>query len=486
MAFLLLLFLIGTSLPLPWPESLVGGGLMAGLVAGTASGLVPVLAAFAIAWRTRARLLADPTGREETLYRYHRARGYHFFFTMALYALALGVFGWGWAVRDLFGAETPEELPFGAELVQMVPFLAALVLSWAGFYTAERTAVETARLNVRGGRWSYVAFLARQHLAMTSVPLGLFVVQQGLFRAYPEWGSSPWARAAMLSLVIVFLVVAPWPLRFLLGTRRLPDGPLRDRLVAAARRLGFRYSDILLWHTRRGVANAMVAGPLPWVRYVFLSDRLLDDLTPDEVEAVFGHEVGHVRHGHIPYYMLFMFLSLPVLEGLWAAGVTWAFGPEGSAMAEAWREWGQWNAVPAVALIGAYVFVVFGFLSRRCERQADVFGCRAVSCEQPDCIGHLPDEPLSPGGRGLCPTGIRTFQRALDRVAMVNGISRRKPGWLHAWMHSTIARRVEFLERVIHDPNLERRFQRRLGVLKWALLAALLAASAGLSYAGYY
>jgi STE24 endopeptidase len=102
-----------------------------------------------------------------------------------------------------------------------------------------------------------------------------------------------------------------------------------------------------------------------------------------------------------------------------------------------------------------------------------VYGCRAVSCGAGGCDGHADDAVLSPAGRGLCPTGIRTFIAALDKVAVVNGISRRKPGWLNAWLHGTIARRVEFLEGVIADRRAERRFQWRLGLLKWGLLTGL-------------
>jgi STE24 endopeptidase len=134
-------------------------------------------------------------------------------------------------------------------------------------------------------------------------------------------------------------------------------------------------------------------------------------------------------------------------------------------------------------LIGAYVFVVFGFLSRRCERQADVYGCKAVSCGSGACEGHSDGEPAGyPAELGrsatevnLCPTGIRTFISALDKVALVNGISRRRPGLLNAWLHGTIARRVEFLETVLADRRAERRFQRRLGLLKWGLLTGLAA-----------
>src|SRR5207244_10158040 len=124
-------------------------------------------------------------------------------------------------------------------------------------------------------------------------------------------------------------------------------------------------------------------------------------------------------------------------------------------------------------LIGAYVFVVFGFLSRRCDRQADIYGCRAVSCAQSDCHEHDAGVDLLSGGRGLCPTGIRTFISALEKVASLNGISRERPGWLQSWQHSTIARRVEFLQCVLVDPSLERRFQRTVALVKWALFISL-------------
>jgi STE24 endopeptidase len=286
-------------------------------------------------------------------------------------------------------------------------------------------------------------------------------------------------------VAILALLLAPWFLRVMFQTERLPAGPMRARLEAAARRLQLRYSDILLWNTHGGVANAMVAGPLPWVRYIFLSDRLLDALPPDEVEAVFGHEAGHVRHGHFLYYLLFILLSLVAIAGLWEAGLSVALKgvPESDLHESSWE---PWLAVPQVVIIGAYMFVTFGFLSRRCERQADLFGCRAVSCADRACTAHSPETVLAPNGRGLCPTGIRTFIRALDRVAAVNGISRRRPGWLQSWLHSTIARRVAFLEQVIGDPGIATRFQRRVGWVKWGLVVVLAAVFLGLGFAGFW
>jgi STE24 endopeptidase len=197
------------------------------------------------------------------------------------------------------------------------------------------------------------------------------------------------------------------------------------------------------------------------------SDRLLAELSPEEVEAVFGHEVGHVRHHHMLLYLFFLLGSMGVL------GVVLA--PYEKQL-EGWfslRGRHDLAVLPALASLGAYIFLVFGFLSRRCERQADVHGCRAVSCGQPGCTGHLPDQALPDGPRELCPAGILTFIQALEKVAFLNGINREKPGFLQSWQHSTVARRVQFLQAVLRDPAEERRFQRRILMVKCALFAAL-------------
>jgi STE24 endopeptidase len=96
-----------------------------------------------------------------------------------------------------------------------------------------------------------------------------------------------------------------------------------------------------------------------------------------------------------------------------------------------------------------------------------------VSCGRPDCESHDGGSALPPGGRALCSTGIRTFVDALEKVAHLNDVSRSRPGWLQSWQHSTIANRVEFLERVMADRSLETRFQRRVGLVKWGLVLSL-------------
>jgi Zn-dependent protease with chaperone function len=475
MPFLLLLLLavvlVGDTWPPPvWETPATPDFLM--LSSPTWLGVAILIAsAYFIALWTQRTIQRDPYDREHVLQRYATLRLYHLAGLFIHYGLALYILGWGWVVQGLCtpsrppGSVDPPEMFPGAELLILAPFLAALVGSWACFYKAEKAFHDTATWRVRSfwSRRAYVAFQLRQNLALIIAPLGLMIVQRALQRAFPDAGF-----IIALCLVPAVFIGLPWILRIVLGLKPLPEGALRDRLFQAARRLKFRFSNILVWNTNGGVVNAMVAGVIPWPRYVLLTDRLVNELPPEEVEAVFGHEVGHVRHYHMIYYASFLIGSM--------LAVGWFFTLATDAipaLKDLFAQNEAWASVPVVGILGAYIFVVFGFLSRRCERQADIYGCRTVSCARDDCLYHTEGTPLPAGASNLCPTGIGIFIEALEKVARLNGISRNRPGWLQSWQHSTIARRVDFLQQLLVDPSLERRFQRRVRRVKWALFVVL-------------
>jgi Zn-dependent protease with chaperone function len=477
MQFLLLLFLAPACLqdewsaPWDWFATPICSALLTWIgVAGVAI-LAQVMARIVC-----RRLREKSSEREELLRRYGKWRVYHVLILLGVFALALYGFGWGWAVQQMTGSGV-SEIP-GTELLVLLPFVVGLVLSWTSFYDVERALHRTGVRNLDDfwGRRAYVGFHIRQNLALVFVPILMLIVMKGLRRLWPEADEElTWATslAGMIPAVTI-VIVMPWVLRLVLALKPLPDGFLRDRLQTTAKRLHFRCSNILLWNTHNGVANAMVVGILPWLRYVLLTDRLLAEMSPEEVEAVYGHEIGHIKHHHMTCYLGFLLPSLLLLWWVWTLAVRdiLPFQQLDHSL----------QALPPIALLGVYIFLVFGFLSRRCERQADLYGCRAVSCGDPDCEGHDTGVVLAPAGRGLCATGIRTFIEALEKVAQVNGISRDRPGWLQSWQHSTIARRVDFLQRVLADPSLERHFQRRVSLVKWGLFLALGAALTVLFY----
>ncbi len=459
MPFLLLLLLTLVHLQQKWPDL---GWTSWGSTLVTWCGLAGLLVrAEWLVRSVRRQMARDPGQRPSLMKRFHRLRRRHGWTLLALFTVALYFLGWGWTVTQFFPAMLP-----GIELILLLPFLMALIFSWARFYDVERQSHQlTADPDDPPfmSRWAYLAFHVRHNLLLIIPPLALLLLQQTLVRLWPELQQDSLLTPlfAFGLLLLAFLCI-PLLLRVFLGLKPLPDCPLRDRLLATARRLRFRFNDILIWNTRNTIANAMVTGFVPFLRYVVLTDRLIDELTDEEIEAVFGHEVGHVKHHHMLFYLGFLLASLVVVGGVWRLveaelnqPAVQNFFLDNVPVLYDWLYTHQvlviWGLVLLLAL---YIFVVFGFISRRCERQADIFGCRTVTCP--------------------------VFIAALEKVAALNGIPRERPGWLSSWQHSTIAQRVDFLERLHVEPGLESRFQRRVGLVKWGVVLGLTAFLAGI------
>ena len=226
-----------------------------------------------------------------------------------------------------------------------------------------------------------------------------------------------------------------------------------------------------------------MTGAFPWFRHVLLTDALVDHLADREIEAVFGHELGHIVHRHLAFFGLFFVGSMGFLAMV--AGINRLFVP-GSALLFGFK--GQSTvltiqSVLALACVIAYFGLLFGYLSRRFERQADIFGCRAVSCPLENCPPHLDINAVNfesgPPSR-LCPVGIRAFADALENVARLNGFGRAA----YSWRHGRISERIAFLESLEGRPDLESRFQTgvfrlRLGLSIFLVLAVFIAVSTG-------
>jgi STE24 endopeptidase len=500
MPILLVFALVAACLPVEWPEPPynppyeVALGLTGGSVA-----LVLAVALVLRGWVIRT-LRRDPTRRIEVAHAYGRWRRILFFVNISTAAMCVLGFGWGWLVRRelvVSWAGRLELAPF-AEFAVPLPYFVILLSCWMLYYDAER-AIHRALHGARpfSPRGAYLLHNLRQFALMVMLPVTLVVTQQTLNRFAPETTRSDLYRIASLGAVPVLLLFMPLLMKPLLGLKTMPAGPVRDRLEALAKRLHFRCTDFLLWPTHGAAVNAMIAGLLPRVRYVIFTDRILEELPPDELDAVLGHEIGHAKHLHIWLYAGFLVLSLSVLAALMLllAQSLDAVAKDQPAVRERLEEYQTWLALPPVMLVAGYLFVVFGALSRRCERQADVYGCKAVSCGDPACAGHNSETIYPDGGKGLCPTGVKTFARALQRVHDLNGGGDLNPprtlremlraawAWIRHWQHAPVPRRVAYLLTLIDRPSLERRFQRGVFVFKCVLMLSLAAALVALGEA---
>jgi len=430
------------------PVSNVGARLA---IAG--AGMLLVAAFAAISSSVIARRVRDNFHRRYVLLRqFKRLRRAHAVLWLAVAGGILWWLDWARLVRFNWHAD---RLFLVDELLVLVPVVLPMVLSWAAFYEVDRAvragpAGDTLPGAPFATRRQYLALHVRHGLGVLLLPLlVLFAVHDAAELLIPGILESDYSAMVYLPPLVLLFAFFPSVLRYVWNTSPLPPGPLRDRLEAAARRCGCRARDILVWHSGGMLVNAAVAGLLPPLRYVFLSDGLLSELPDEEIEAVFGHEVGHVRHRHLLLRLLAMIApaSLWVLLGQAA--------PRATGQLEHWLiDGGLGLQLPTgllmLAAMGCYVLLVFGRYSRLLEGQADLFGCQALASH--------------PNARP-----VETFVSALERLAAGSGIDRN----LATWQHASIARRVDFLNRVAADPEIRRRFDRRVRLLSTLLIGVV-------------
>lgn len=139
-------------------------------------------------------------------------------------------------------------------------------------------------------------------LAITA-PIGLVLVEvlYGLLHAAGGWWWL-WTALAYFAVGVALAVVAPVLLfPFLYKVRPLEDRDLLSRIERLAQAAGARIKGAYVWlQSEKGTtANAALMG-LGSTRRVVVSDTLLEKYSPEEIEVVLAHELGHQVHRDIP------------------------------------------------------------------------------------------------------------------------------------------------------------------------------------------
>jgi len=347
--------------------------------------------------------------------------------------------------------------PLLGKLLDLGPFVLGLLAYWWAMYPLERAArTRRAQYLTAAGMtvpamWSrkqYLLFNVRHHLLFVAAPAGTIILLLDLITLLDGVVPEAVVAAAGLTCAGAVFLAAPTMIVHVWATRPLANGPLRGRLENACRRLGLRFRQILVWETGGGIVNAAVLGLVRPFRYVLLSDALLADFDAEEVEAIFAHEAGHVIHRHIQHMAAF------------TGGVLLLAGWAGYSLAGVFAVGGQW--VDLSVLLGVAVVWLWGFgvVSRRFERQSDVFAAWVA--------GGAGDD-----GR-LTPEGVSLFGNALLSVGRLNGIASNQPNF----RHGSLADRVQYLADLLRSGQGRREVDRRTRLVKltaWALLAAGLA-----------
>lgn len=172
----------------------------------------------------------------------------------------------------------------------------------------------------------FVADMAKQSLLGLVIggPLILLVLWlMGIMGAsWWLWVWGVWMGFNLLVLMLYPTVIAPLFNKF----TPLEDASLKARIEALLRRAGFTASGVFVMDgsRRSSHGNAYFTGLGKNKRIVFF-DTLLNQLSPEQIEAVLAHELGHFKHRHIVKRIALMFvLSLGLLAVLaWLQQAPW-------------------------------------------------------------------------------------------------------------------------------------------------------------------
>jgi STE24 endopeptidase len=468
----LLLILVAAVMLPETGESPVGDVASIAIVLGTTAFIVLAGAVHATILR---RGLDGPGG----LRRLERAnRTMRWMQRAAVFTVAVGLVGLGLraSVRRFVG-----DPPLLDEALSLAPALVAITLAWWIFHPFEQRSRESMLLRrldeglpvqAPPARAAWVAIQVRSQLLVLLMPFALLLLGGESMRLVvggiddaPDW--MPIAGSGVVFLLVALL--APAMVVRLVGARPLPPGEVREALESMCRTTGVRVRDLLIWPTGGIVVNAGVTGLVAPLRWVMLTDGLLETLERRQVLAVMAHELGHVRRHHMPW----MGLSIVAL----AIGLGAALDPVAAAVREwRWSLGGDLDAamrdldrieLATVGLVLLGVLVGFGWVSRRFERQADAFAAASMSELE---AGTSAEAVI--GTEDVTSTGVEAMSTALSAVADANGVAVGK----FTWRHGSIASRRRHLRTLCGVPRKSMPIDRVVQGIKMASVIVILAA----------
>lgn len=266
-------------------------------------------------------------GRQEQAKRYARQRQVLSLLNLITTAVLIGVLLFtpiGFGLRDALAATAGWQPiagwhPFQVGAYFLVLFAVATVLSlpisyYSGFTLSHRYGMSTQSL------LSWIMDFLKGLVLSLPFELAAVLFVYFLLAATPNtWWV--WSGIAVLFVTVLLANIAPIlfvPLFYKLTP--LPDGDVKRMTLELAERAHTRVRGVYEMHLsqKTTAANAMVMG-LGNTRRVVIGDTLLDRYTPDEIETVVAHELGHQVHNDIP--QLILVETLATLGGLFVVNL---------------------------------------------------------------------------------------------------------------------------------------------------------------------
>jgi len=195
-----------------------------------------------------------------------------------------------------------------------------------------------------------------------------------------------WGAGVSITFLVFIQFIAPVYISPLFNDYEpLDDGPIRESILSLARANDIPSDNVYWFDASRQTTriSANVSGAFGTTR-ISLNDNLLNRTSPEEIEAVMGHEMGHyvLNHGQ----KLVTQFGLVLAFGF--AFVAWGFNRARDRWGQNWgvRDVGDVAGLPLfAAILSVYFFVttpITNSIIRIAEAEADNYGINASL--QPD------------------------------------------------------------------------------------------------------
>jgi STE24 endopeptidase len=223
-------------------------------------------------------------------------------------------------------------------------------------------------------------------LAVGAILGGIAVM--GLYWVVRRLGKNWWVWGAVASIVFqaIIVLIAPVNIAPLFNTfNKLQDPKIKDPILSMARANGIPAREVYEVDASRQSTrvSAYISGFLGTERIV-LNDNLLKRCSPEEIQSVMGHEMGHYVLHHVYKDLLFFGVLAVVGFAFLNWGMRWSLARWG-------ERWGTHEITDVAALpLAVLLFAIFFFVLtpvtnswvRMQEYEADIFGLNAA--RQPD------------------------------------------------------------------------------------------------------
>ena len=317
--------------------------------------------------------------------------------------LLLQYLGWNRFVQGSLGLGA---WPLVGSFVSFAPWL-LVHLSWL---LRRRKIYE----DLRPDPWSVGSYLSFHFrlLILPAIPCAVVSLSTSLLRIEEVaiWTLAVPSLSLMLSLLgsVIIICFSPFWVRFAVASESMADGPLRDSFEELAQRANFKCLDIRVAKTHGRVMNAAFVGVLGRLRYVFMSDGILERLPHEDLVGVFAHEMGHSRRRHI-LFNLALFLGLTLMFHMMNNSAFDQASP-----ADGWF----FDLLLNGMLFFGFIVLVFSPVARSFETEADVFAGETLQDHGPikrslESLGAFHPKRMERGG--LVHPSIKSRTAFLDR-----------------------------------------------------------------------